>query len=134
MSGIKSKNTKPELMIRHSLFKNGFRYRLHCGNLPGKPDMVFRKYNAVVLIHGCFWHGHNCRYFVWPKSNADFWKAKINGNITNDKKVIAKLKEQGYRICVFWECVSRDSVLFPQALASLAAWLTSTDDFLEVSL
>jgi DNA mismatch endonuclease (patch repair protein) len=134
MSGIKNKNTKPEIMIRKELFANGFRYRLHNGKLPGKPDLVLRKYNAVVFIHGCFWHGHNCRYFVWPKSNTEFWKEKIRNNKKNDKKVIEELKEQGYRICVFWECVTRDHDLFPQAMKQLRAWLPGDDKFLEISL
>jgi DNA mismatch endonuclease (patch repair protein) len=134
MSGIKYKNTKPEIMIRKELFKNGFRYRLHNTSLPGKPDMVLRKYMAVIFVHGCFWHGHKCRYFVWPKSNMDFWKQKIKGNKENDKKVIAKLKEQGYRICVFWECVTRDHNLFPQAMETLREWLPGDDGFLEMSI
>jgi DNA mismatch endonuclease (patch repair protein) len=134
MSGIKNKNTKPEIMIRKELFANGFRYRLHNGKLPGKPDLVFRKYNVVVFIHGCFWHGHNCRYFVWPKSNTEFWKEKINGNKKNDKKVIEKLKEQGYRICIFWECVTRNQVLFPKAMKKLLKWLPENNGFLEISL
>jgi DNA mismatch endonuclease (patch repair protein) len=134
MSGIKNKNTKPEIMIRKELFSNGFRYRLHNGKLPGKPDLVLRKYNAAVFIHGCFWHGHNCRYFIWPKSNTEFWREKIKGNKRNDKKVIAKLKEQGYRICIFWECVTRDHDLFPQAMETLQLWLPGDDDFLEIGL
>jgi DNA mismatch endonuclease (patch repair protein) len=134
MSGIKNKNTKPETMIRKELFRNGFRYRLHNGKLPGKPDLVLKKYMAVVFVQGCFWHGHNCRYFVWPKSNREFWRTKINGNKKNDKKVIKKLKLMGYRICLFWECVTRDHELFPVAMNKLKAWLTGDDYFLEISL
>jgi DNA mismatch endonuclease (patch repair protein) len=102
MSGIKNKNTKPEIMIRKELFANGFRYRLHNTKLPGKPDLVFKKYNAVVFIHGCFWHRHNCRYFVWPKSNTEFWRNKINGNKKKDKKVIKELQFMGYH---FFHCL-----------------------------
>jgi DNA mismatch endonuclease (patch repair protein) len=134
MSGIKYKNTKPEIMIRKELFKNGFRYRLHNTTLPGKPDMVFRKYMAVVFVHGCFWHGHKCRYFKWPKSNGEFWRDKINGNKKNDKVVMKKLKEQGYRICIFWECVTRDSGLFPEAMEKLQEWLIGDNEFLEMSI
>ena len=133
MSGIKNKNTKPETMVRKELFKNGFRYRLHNGKLPGKPDLVLKKYMAVVFVQGCFWHGHKCRYFVWPKSNKEFWRAKINGNKKNDKKVIKRLKSMDYRICLFWECVTRDHVLFPVAMDKLKAWLTGDDYFLEIS-
>ena len=134
MSGIKYKNTKPEIMIRNELFKNGFRYRLHNANLPGKPDMVLKKYMAVIFVHGCFWHGHKCRYFKWPKSNREFWRDKINGNRKNDKTVIKKLKEQRYRICIFWECVTRDHDLFPQAMEKLREWLPGDDEFLEMSI
>jgi DNA mismatch endonuclease (patch repair protein) len=134
MSGIKYKNTKPEIMIRKELFKNGFRYRLHNASLPGKPDMVLRKYMAVIFVHGCFWHGHKCRYFKWPKSNREFWRDKINGNRKNDKTVIKKLKEQGYRICIFWECVTRDHDLFPLAMEKLREWLPGDDEFLEMSI
>jgi len=134
MSGIKSKNTKPEIMIRKELFGHGFRYRLHNGKLPGKPDMVFRKYLAVVFIHGCFWHGHDCRYFVWPKSNKDFWREKINGNKKNDKKVISELQDMGYRICIVWECITRDQVLFPKAIKKLVSWLVGSKAFMEISI
>jgi len=134
MSGIKSKNTKPEIMIRRELFGNGFRYRLHNGKLPGKPDLVLKKYMAVVLIHGCFWHRHNCRYFVWPKSNTEFWRKKINGNKRNDQKVLKELKSMGYRVCIFWECVTRDNELFPKAMKKLVKWLSGKNNFLELSI
>jgi DNA mismatch endonuclease (patch repair protein) len=134
MSGIKIKNTKPEVMVRKELFRNGFRSRLHNGKLPGKPDLVLKKYMVVIFIHGCFWHGHNCRYFKWPKSNQEFWKEKINGNKKNDRAVIKKLKEQEYRVCIFWECVTRDQELFPMAMKELQAWLPGDDEYLEISL
>jgi DNA mismatch endonuclease, patch repair protein len=134
MSGIKNKNTRPEIMIRKELFGNGFRYRLHNGKLPGKPDLVFKKYMAIVFIHGCFWHRHNCRYFVWPKSNTEFWRKKINGNKRNDQKVIKQLQSMGYRICVFWECVTRDNVLFSKAMKKLLKWLVGKSNFLELSI
>jgi len=134
MSGIKNKNTKPEIMIRKELFANGFRYRLHNGNLPGKPDLVLKKYMAVVFIHGCFWHRHNCRYFVWPKSNTEFWRKKINGNKKNDQKKINELQSMGYRICIFWECVTRDRILFPKAMKKVVKWLSRKNKFLELSV
>jgi len=134
MSGIRNKNTKPEIMIRKELFGNGFRYRLHNEKLPGKPDIVFKKHMAIIFIHGCFWHGHNCRYFVWPKSNIEFWREKINGNKKNDKKVIKELHTMGYRICIVWECVTRDQVLFPKAMKKLIAWLLSHRNFLEITI
>ena len=134
MAGIRNKNTKPETLIRSELFKNGFRYRLHNGRLPGKPDMVFRKYRAIIFIHGCFWHGHNCHYFVWPKSNQDFWHKKINGNKNNDKKVISELKSMGYRICIIWECVTRDTKLFSRTMKKVVNWLPGDRKFLELSI
>ena len=134
MSGIKNKNTKPEIMIRKELFGNGFRYRLHNGKLPGKPDMVFKKYMAVIFIHGCFWHGHDCKYFVWPKSNREFWRDKINGNKKNDKKVIRELHEMGYRICIVWECIIRDHALFPKAMKKIVKWLPGSKNFMEISI
>ena len=134
MSGIKNKNTKPEILVRKELFANGFRYRLYNGKLPGKPDMVFKKYMAVVFVHGCFWHGHDCRYFVWPKSNREFWRTKINGNKKNDKKVIRELHDMGYRICIVWECITRDQVLFPKAMRKLVKWLPGSRDFMKISI
>jgi DNA mismatch endonuclease (patch repair protein) len=134
MSGIKNKNTKPEIMIRKELFGNGFRYRLYNKKLPGKPDLVLKKYMAVIFIHGCFWHRHNCRYFVWPKSNVEFWREKINSNKRNDQKVIKELQSMGYRICVFWECVTRDNGLFPKAMKKLINWLPGKNKFLELSI
>jgi DNA mismatch endonuclease (patch repair protein) len=134
MSGIKYKDTKPEMMIRKALFKSGFRYRLHNAKLPGKPDLELKKYMAVVLVHGCFWHGHDCRYFVWPKNNKEFWQEKISGNKKNDKIVMEKLQRLGYRICIFWECVTRDKDMFPRAMVKLRSWLPSNDGFLEISI
>ncbi len=85
MSRIKGKDTKPEMLVRKFLHANGFRYRLHVKNLPGKPDIVLPKYKTVIFVHGCFWHGHEgCRYFVVPKTRTEWWLNKINGNIEND--------------------------------------------------
>lgn len=105
MSRIRSKNTKPEEIVRKYLFSQGFRYRKNDSRLPGKPDIVLPKYKTVIFVNGCFWHGHTgCRYFVWPKSNAEFWKAKIQGNIERDKTNYTLLTDMGWRILVIWEC------------------------------
>jgi len=104
MSGIRGKNTKPELLIRKALFAKGFRYRLHDRQLPGKPDLVFPKYHAVIFIHGCFWHGHDCHLFKWPSTRSEFWKTKINRNREVDTQNYKKLKEDGWRILTIWEC------------------------------
>lgn len=105
MSQIRSKDTKPELLVRKFLFANGFRYRLHDKKLPGKPDIVLPKFRTVIFIHGCFWHGHtNCKYFVVPKTRTQWWTDKINGNKANDIKAIKTLKKEGWKVITIWEC------------------------------
>lgn len=105
MSQIRSKNTKPEELVRKNLFSKGFRYRKNDARLPGKPDIVLPKYKTVIFVNGCFWHGHEgCRYFVWPKNNSEFWKEKINGNIQRDIQNTKRLVEQGWHVIIIWEC------------------------------
>lgn len=112
MSRIHSKNTKPEELVRKFLFSQGFRYRKNDAKLPGKPDIVLPKYQAVIFVNGCFWHGHEgCRYFVWPKNNAEFWKEKITGNIQRDKHNHQLLANQGWRVIEIWECQLKRSVV-----------------------
>lgn len=105
MSCIKGKNTKPEEMVMKFLFSKGLRYRKNYNKLPGSPDIVLPKYKTVVFVNGCFWHGHKgCKYFVWPESNVDFWKEKINQNIMRDNNKIAQLEESGWKVLIVWEC------------------------------
>lgn len=105
MSRIKGKNTKPEEIVRKYLFSKGFRYRKNDKKLPGTPDIVLPKYKTVIFVNGCFWHGHkDCRYFVIPKTNTDFWLNKINTNIERDKHKQEALKELGWNVIVVWEC------------------------------
>lgn len=105
MSQIHSKNTKPEELVRKYLFSKGFRYRKNDARLPGKPDIVLPRYKTVIFVNGCFWHGHEgCRYFVWPKNNAEFWRAKISGNIQRDIQCHQALTELGWNVIVIWEC------------------------------
>ena len=105
MSQIKSKDTKPELLVRKFLFANGFRYKLHDKKLPGKPDIVLPKYKTVIFVHGCFWHGHtNCKYFKIPQTRTKWWTDKINTNKANDTKAIKALKKDGWKIITVWEC------------------------------
>lgn len=105
MSQIRSKNTKPELIIRSWLHKQGYRFRLHDKTLPGKPDIVLKKYKTVIFVHGCFWHGHkNCKYFVVPKTRTKWWLDKINGNIARDKKAQRELKKLGWKVINIWGC------------------------------
>lgn len=112
MSRIKGKDTKPELLVRKFLHKNGFRYRIHVKDLPGKPDIVLPKYKTVIFVHGCFWHGHEgCKYYVIPKTRTEWWLSKINGNISKDQISKFKLIEQGWKVIDVWECELRKSAL-----------------------
>ena len=105
MSHVRGKDTKPEVMVRQFLFAQGFRYRLYRKDLPGKPDIVLPKYNTVIFINGCFWHGHSgCKYATIPEANHDFWLAKISGNIERDKSNHAKLFELGWKVIEIWQC------------------------------
>lgn len=105
MSHIRSKNTKPEILVRRFLFAHGFRFRLHRKDLPGKPDIVLPKYKTVIFINGCFWHGHEgCKYASIPETNSDFWQSKISGNIERDKSTYSKLYSLGWRVIEIWQC------------------------------
>ena len=105
MSQIKGKNTKPEELVRKYLFSKGYRYRKNDRRYPGTPDIVLPKYKTVIFINGCFWHGHEgCRYFVWPKNNADFWRDKIEKNVSRDKRDYGLLQQMGWNVIVIWEC------------------------------
>jgi DNA mismatch endonuclease (patch repair protein) len=105
MSRIRSKNTKPEELVRKKLFAAGFRYRKNDKRFPGHPDIVLAKYKTVIFINGCFWHGHEgCHYFVWPKSNTDYWQKKISGNIERDRRTVSAFADIGWRVIVVWEC------------------------------
>ena len=105
MSRIAGKDTKPEELVRKYLFSKGFRYRKNVRKLPGTPDLVLPKYRAVIFVNGCFWHGHEgCKYFVWPKSNAEFWRQKIETNISRDQRKEAQLRDMGWNVMIVWEC------------------------------
>jgi DNA mismatch endonuclease (patch repair protein) len=112
MSRIRSKDTKPELIVRKFLFAHGFRYKLHDRSLPGKPDLVLPKYKTVIFIHGCFWHGHEgCRFFVVPKTRTEWWLKKISTNINNDSVSVFKLRETGWKVLTIWECDLRKNTV-----------------------
>lgn len=111
MSRIRSKDTKPELVVRRMLHRLGYRYVLHDKRLPGKPDLVFPSKRAVIVVDGCFWHGHNCSLGSKPKSNADFWLTKIQGNKARDARHRRALRSLGWRVLVVWECSTRASDL-----------------------
>ena len=124
MSRIRSKDTKPEILVRKYLYSEGFRYRLYDRKLPGKPDLVFPKHKTVLFIHGCFWHGHaKCRYFVIPKTRTWWWLEKINRNKEADRKNVRLLRALGWRVLTVYECklrpTKRDKTLV-QIVASLS--------------
>jgi len=127
MAAISGKNTKPELIIRKGLHAKGLRYRLHVKGLPGKPDLVFPKYNAALFVHGCFWHRHDCPLFVWPKTRREFWKEKILANVARDTEAIRQLEEQGWRVGTVWECAlkGRYRLDLETVIDALADWIDS---------
>lgn len=111
MSHIKSKNTKPEIIVRKELFKRGFRFRINVTKLPGHPDIVLTKYRTVIFVNGCFWHGHEgCKYFVLPKSNIDFWRSKIERNQKRDIEVQRELAKMGWHCITIWECQLKPNI------------------------
>jgi DNA mismatch endonuclease (patch repair protein) len=125
MAGIRGTNTRPEMLMRHGLHGRGFRYRLHVSYLPGKPDMVLARHHAVVLVNGCFWHGHDCHLFRWPGSRRDFWKQKITRNRARDIEVQNALAADGWRVLVIWECALKGRGKRPleDVVREAAAWL-----------
>ena len=134
MSRIRGKNTKPELVVRRGIHRLGFRFRLHVKNLPGKPDLVLPKHHAVIFVHGCFWHGHDCPFFRWPKSRPEFWRAKIGANIERDRAARTALKAVDWRVLTVWECAFRGKS--PEqgeaALDGAAAWLSGSSGEAEI--
>lgn len=133
MSGIRGKDTKPEWLIRRGLHALGYRYRLHDPRLPGRPDLVFTRPKAVIFVHGCFWHGHDCPLFKLPSTRTDFWENKIRGNRERDDRAVAILRSQGWRIAVVWECSLRGSgARQEQVIQQLAVWLDTEQPGIEI--
>jgi DNA mismatch endonuclease (patch repair protein) len=128
MSGIRGKNTRPELLIRKALHARGFRYRLHC-DLPGKPDICLPKHRAVIFVHGCFWHGHGCHLFKWPTTRPEFWREKIGRNCEVDRAAEERLIDLGWRVAVVWECAlkGRERLPVDRVVDCVAQWLNSTE-------
>ena len=132
MSKIRGKDTRPEIIVRRWLWSNGYRYRLHKKELPGRPDIVLLKYHAVIFIHGCFWHRHGCSLTTMPESNQAFWLAKFNKNVIRDKQNIAVLMQQFWRVMVVWECSLQRKNTVPELLADqIKAFLNSDMGFAE---
>jgi len=109
MSKVRAINTKPEVIVRQTLHKLGYRFRLHKKELPGKPDIVLSRHRAIIFVHGCFWHHHNgCTKSGFPATNAKFWKNKILRNVQRDKEIVAHLRRSGWHVMIIWECETKD--------------------------
>ncbi|OJV18286.1 DNA mismatch endonuclease Vsr [Dyadobacter sp. 50-39] len=112
MSRIRSKDTKPEIVVRKRLFSMGFRYRIHDKLFPGKPDIILPRYRTVIFINGCFWHGHHgCKYFIIPKTRTEWWTSKISSTSINDLKVSEQIRLKGWQVITIWECELRKNQL-----------------------
>lgn len=111
MSMIRSKNTRPEELVRKYLFSKGFRYRKNVRRLPGPPDIVLPKYRTIIFVNGCFWHKHDCPRFVWPSSNEEYWRPKIMGNVERDRKHYEELQSLGWNVLIVWECELKKKVI-----------------------
>lgn len=131
MSNITGKDTKPELLIRKSLHRRGYRYFLHKSGLPGKPDLVFKKYNAVVEINGCFWHFHGCHLFKWPATRPEFWREKLSKNAERDSRNHQELLAMGWRVLVVWECSIKGTQRLPleQVVDKIEEWIQSENRY-----
>ncbi|WP_340587303.1 DNA mismatch endonuclease Vsr [Erythrobacter alti] len=133
MSGIRGKNTKPEVRLRRLLHAEGFRFRVHDKHLPGKPDIVLPKWKAAIQVHGCFWHRHEgCRFATTPATRQDFWEEKFAGNVARDRRNLELLQDAGWRTAIVWECAIRDGD-FDQLLTILRKWIRNGDRSLELS-
>jgi DNA mismatch endonuclease (patch repair protein) len=134
MAGIRGKDTRPELIVRRGLHALGFRFRLHDRKLPGQPDMVLPRYRAVILIHGCFWHGHDCPLFRWPRTREAFWREKIGRNRERDAIAEARLDHAGWRVLRIWECAMKgpDRIGVGAIMPLAAGWLRSDTTTAEI--
>ena len=134
MAGIRAKDTRPEMIVRKGIHARGFRFRLHVKKLPGTPDLVFPCHNAVIFVHGCFWHGHGCHLFKWPRSRPEFWRKKINGNRIRHSDADSRLRRSGWRVLVIWECVLKGSKRRDReaVLDEAADWLRSSLESLAI--
>nr|WP_018858505.1 DNA mismatch endonuclease Vsr [Rhizobium sp. 42MFCr.1] len=134
MSGIRGVNTKPELVIRKALHRQGFRFRLHAHDVPGRPDLLLPKYRAAIFVHGCFWHGHDCSLFRVPGTRTEFWQAKIDRNRNRDAEVAVQLADQGWRQLSIWECAFRGpgQIGLDETIARTVQWIRSDFTSLEI--
>ncbi len=126
MSHIRSKNTSIEVKVRKYLFSKGFRYRINVNKLPGKPDIVLKKYNTVIFINGCFWHRHGCKLSTMPKTNQEYWIKKFETNVSNDEENYKRLRNEGWNVEILWECELKDD--FEMVMNQLI------DDIIEINI
>ena len=131
MSQIKGKSTKIEVLIRSALHRNGFRFRVNQSDLPGKPDIVLSKYKAIILVHGCFWHYHGCRYSIIPETRHDWWKDKLSANKERDVRIIKELTSLGWRVLVVWECAIKyaSNESLKKTLEGIEYWIKSDAEY-----
>lgn len=132
MAAVRSRDTKPELLIRKALHASGLRYRLDVRDLPGRPDIVLPRHKAAIFVHGCFWHRHECDLFRWPASRTEFWREKLDGNAARDSKAAQALGEAGWRQAVIWECAlkGRRRLDFRDTMQRLIDWIRSDEEAL----
>lgn len=113
MSRVRSRNTRPEMLVRRGLHALGYRFRLHRRDLPGRPDLVLPSHRVALFVHGCFWHGHDCELFRLPATRSEFWARKISGNKARDQKALLELAARGWRTMIVWECAIRGGARRP---------------------
>lgn len=135
MSGIRSKNTKPEMMVRRGLHRLGFRFRLHSADVPGRPDLVLPRYRVAIFVNGCFWHGHDCHLFKLPSTHPEFWRVKIARNIERDQEVRRALCEQGWRMLIIWECALKGKwrLEFDAVMLRAGKWIMGNEAEAEIA-
>lgn len=134
MASVRSRDTKPEMMIRKALHASGLHYRLNVRDLPGKPDIVLPRHQTVVFVHGCFWHRHECDLFRWPESRTEFWRDKLNANAARDMTAVEALEKAGWRRAVIWECAlkGRKKRDFQDTMQRLIAWIKSDEQAITI--
>lgn len=134
MAAIRGSHTKPEILVRKAMHAAGLRYRLHARHLPGRPDLVFPRHQAVVFVNGCFWHQHDCHLFKWPNTRPEFWRDKIGRNVANDERAMEALQQMGWRVATVWECAlkGRTKLDEDRSMQRLAEWLRSDEPTLTI--
>ncbi len=134
MSRIGPKDTRPEMIVRSGLHRAGFRFRLHRRELPGRPDIVLPRHNAVIFVHGCFWHSHpGCRLAAVPGTRREFWIPKLAANRERDRRQVAELRRQGWRVLIIWECSVRPASLRIATIAAATMWIRDDSSFEEIT-